>query len=116
VIAHVVLLQPKPQLTAAERSAAIETIRRAASKIPEIRRFHIGRRVKHGLPGYEQLMERDFEFAMIVEVDDIDALKRYLSAPAHGALGQLFTTATAAALSYDYEMTDVRHAGAILQP
>ena len=115
MIAHVVLLQPKAELTAQQRADALETIRRSASKIPEIRRFHIGRRVKHGLPGYEQQMEHDFEFAMIVEVDDVDALKRYLSAPAHGALGQLFRTATAAALSYDYEMADVQHAAPILE-
>jgi hypothetical protein len=115
MIAHLVLLQPRPGLTDAERAAALETIRRSAAAIPEIRRFQIGRRVKHGLPGYEQLMAHDFEFAMIVEVDDIDALKRYLSAPAHGALGQLFTTATAAALSYDYEMTDVQHAASLLE-
>jgi hypothetical protein len=32
-------------------------------------------------------------------------LKRYLTAPAHHALGALFSTATAAALAYDYEFT-----------
>ena len=37
----------------------------------------------------------------------IDALKAYLGAPAHGVLGDLFTTATSAALSYDYDMRDV---------
>lgn len=104
MIAHIVLLQPKPDLTEAERAAAIETIRRSAAGIPEIRRFQLGRRVRHGLPGYEQLMPQDFEFALVIEVDDIEALKRYLQAPAHVALGQLFYTATSAALAYDYEM------------
>jgi hypothetical protein len=38
-------------------------------------------------------------------VDDIAALTRYLRAPAHRALGDLFSTATQAALAYDYDMT-----------
>jgi hypothetical protein len=103
VIAHIVLLQPRADLTEAQRQAALTTLERAAADVPEIRRFRLGRRVKHGLPGYEQLMPQDFEFALIIEVDDVEALKRYLQAPAHLALGQLFYTATSAALAYDYE-------------
>jgi len=103
MIAHLVLLQPKPDLTIEQRAAALETIRASAGNLPDVRRFQLGRRVKHGLPGYEQLMKQDFEYALIVEVDDLDALKRYLLAPAHEALGELFYTATAAALAYDYD-------------
>jgi len=73
------------------------------SSVPEIRAFRVGRRVKHGLPGYEQLMPQDFEFALIIEFDDVEALKRYLQAPAHEAMGNLFYTATSAALAYDYQ-------------
>jgi hypothetical protein len=102
VIIHIVLLQPKPDLTDAQRAAAFETIQRSAADLPEVR-LRLGRRVKHGLPGYEQFMTQAFEFALTVEVDDIDALKRYLEAPAHVALGGLFYTATSAALAYDYE-------------
>jgi hypothetical protein len=104
VIAHLVLLQPRPELTEAQRAEALEAIRRSAADLPDVRRFRLGRRVKHGLPGYEQLMPQDFEFALIIEVEDVDALKRYLQAPAHVALGQLFYTATSAALAYDYEL------------
>ena len=103
MIAHIVLLQPKPDLTDTQRADALETIRTSAANIPDVRRFRLGRRVKHGLPGYEQLMPQDFQFALIVELDDLDALKRYLQAPAHDALAHLFYTATAAALAYDYD-------------
>ena len=104
MIAHVVLLQPRPELTAPQRADALETIAKSSAAIPEIRSFRIGRRVKHGLPGYEQMMAQDFELALIVEFDDVEALKRYLQAPSHDALGQLFYTATSAALAYDYEL------------
>ena len=104
MIAHIVLLQPRPDLTEDERRAALATLERAAADLPDVRSFRLGRRVKHGLPGYEQMMTQDYEFALIIEVDDVPALTRYLTAPAHGALGDLFSTATAAALAYDYEI------------
>ena len=111
MIAHIVLLQPKAELTEAQRAGALETIRASAANLAEVR-LRLGRRIKHGLPGYEQLMPQDFEFALIVEVDDVAALKRYLQAPAHVALGELFYTATGAALAYDYEMEEVAISGA----
>jgi hypothetical protein len=104
MIAHIVLLQPRPDLTEAQRGAALDTLKRAAGEVPEIRSLRLGRRVTHGLPGYEQQMTQDYEFALIIEVDDVPALTRYLKAPAHRALGELFSTATVAALAYDYDM------------
>jgi hypothetical protein len=107
VIAHIVLLQPRPDLTEDQRSAALLAIESAASNLSGVRRFRLGRRVRHGLPGYEQMMRTDYEIALIVEVDNEAALRQYLAAPAHAAIGDLFSTATAAALAYDYEMTDL---------
>lgn len=107
MIAHLVLVQPRPDLTEDERRGALETLKRAAADVPEIRSLRIGRRVTHGLPGYEQQMQQDYEFALIIEVDDLPALTRYLQAPAHRALGDLFSTATAAALAYDFDMTEI---------
>ncbi len=106
MIAHIVLLQPRPDLTADQRRDALETLTRAAASVPEIQSFRLGRRVRHGLPGYEQAMTQDFEFALIIEVEDTAALIRYLKAPAHQALGSLFSSATSAAIAYDYEMSD----------
>ena len=108
MIAHIVLLQPRADLTAAQREDALAALRNAAAGVPEIRALRLGRRIKHGLPGYEQMMPQDFEYALIVEVDDADALKRYLEAPAHRTLGELFYRATSAALAYDYELEEIR--------
>ena len=107
MIAHIVLLQPRPDLSDDARAEALSALRGAASGVPEIRAIRLGRRIKHGLPGYEQLMQQDFEYALVVEVDDVDALQRYLRAPAHAALGQLFYLATSAALAYDYQMEEL---------
>jgi hypothetical protein len=114
VIAHVVLLQPRASLSTTERKEALASLARAASEVSEIRRFRIGRRVRHGLPGYEQAMAQDFEFALIIEFADVEGLKRYLKAPAHAAVGQLFTTATDAALAYDYDIVEPTDAARLL--
>ena len=106
MIAHVVLFQPRASLSSAERREAMATLARTAAEVPEIRRFRIGRRVRHGLPGYEQMMAPDYEFALILEFDTIGALTQYLQAPAHAALSHLFATATAAALAYDYQIVE----------
>ena len=107
MIAHVVLLQPRADLTDEQRGDALAALRNAAEGVPEIRTIRLGRRIKHGLPGYESLMQQDFEYALIIEVDDVEALKRYLQAPAHAALGELFYRATAAALAYDYQIEEL---------
>ena len=113
MIAHLVLLTPRPELTTAQRADAIDVLARAASDIPEIARFKIGRRIRHGLPGYEQLPQPSFEVVLMLELQDVDALKRYLSAPAHMALGHLFATATTEAAAYDYQIVDAKDARAL---
>ena len=55
-------------------------------------------------------MPEDFEFLVIIEVDDLDALRAYLAHPSHAAFGAHFTASSAAALAYDYEVVDVADA------
>lgn len=114
MIVHVVLLEPRRDLTPAARADALAALGRAAESMSDIRRFRIGRRVMHGLPGYERQMEHDYEYVLLLEFDDVAALGRYLRAPAHGVLGSLFTTATRHALAYDYEIADASDAARLL--
>ncbi len=107
MIAHVVLFKPKPELTDAQREAVIADLKAAASGIPSIRALRVGRRVRHGRPGYEQLMREDFEYIIIIEFDDVEGLTAYLTHPKHAAIGGHFMQASAAALAYDYELMDV---------
>ena len=107
MIAHVVLFKPKPELTDAQRAAVIADLKAAASGIPSIRALRVGRRVRHGRPGYEQLMREDFEYLIIIEFDDAEGLTAYLTHPKHAAIGGHFMQASAAALAYDYELMDV---------
>jgi hypothetical protein len=107
MIAHVILFKPKAGFGDAEQQTVLDGLRAAARTIPAIKKLRVGRRIKHGLPGYEQAMREDFEYSLIVEVDDLDGLKAYLTHPLHKAIGQHFTQSSSAALAYDYEMLDL---------
>ena len=105
MVAHVVLFRPRAGLTQDERIALADSFSRALGEIPGIRRASVGRRVTHGRP-YEQLMREHYEFAAVLEFDDLAALTAYLQHPAHEELGERFFASFDAALIYDYEMTD----------
>ena len=110
MIAHVILFSPRTDLTADARQDLLDGLAAAAAAIPSVRRFRVGRRVMHGLPGYEQAMSEPYTFAAIVEFDDIDGLKAYLAHQAHSTIGEHFTASAARALAYDYEIVDAADA------
>jgi hypothetical protein len=114
VIAHVIFFSPKPELTPEARRDLLHVLVAASSEISSIRTFRVGRRVKHGLPGYEQLMRDDYEFAAIVEFDDLDGLKAYLAHPSHAALGRHFMASASRSLAYDYTVVDAASVGTLI--
>jgi hypothetical protein len=114
MIAHVVLFTPNPDLLQADRRALLDALVAASADIPAIRRFRVGKRVKHWLPGYEQLMLDDYEFAAIIEFDDIGALKTYLGHSSHAVIGEHFTASASRSLAYDYELVDASEVSQLL--
>ena len=108
MIVHVVLFQPRPGLSDEQRDRVLADLRTAATEIPAIRRFRIGRRVLHGLPGYEQAMTDTYEYAALIEFDDREGLEAYLRHPAHETAGAHFTAAASRALAYDYEVSELK--------
>ena len=113
MIAHVILFQPRPHLTEDERYSLLAALETAAREAPSVRSCRIGRRVKHGLPGYEQVMP-EFDFAAVIEFDDVDGLRAYLQHPAHEAVGKHFSASASAALAYDYEMWNLADAAKLV--
>jgi Stress responsive A/B Barrel Domain len=107
MIAHVVLFEPKPDLTDADRSSLLEGLREAARDIPSVRQLRVGRRIRHGLAGYEQSMLEEYSFAAIIEFDSVDGLRSYLSHPAHERVGRHFSRSSVRAIAYDYRLVDV---------
>jgi Stress responsive A/B Barrel Domain len=103
VIAHIVLFKPRASLNRAEATALIDSFSRALAEIPSIRRTRVGRRIKHGR-AYEQMMREDYEYAVVLEFDDVDGLLAYLQHPSHDVLAERFFAAFDIALMYDYDM------------
>lgn len=105
MIAHLVLFTPKAGLLEAERRGLADALVHALREIPSIRRARFGKRVRHGR-AYEALMRTNYEYAALLEFDDVAGLTAYLEHPAHGALGARFFAAFEEALMYDFELKE----------
>lgn len=103
MIAHVVLFRPRSDLTPAARETFITSFKNALDQIPSLRRARVGKRVTHGRP-YESLMKEDYEYAAILEFDDLEGLKAYLAHTAHEQLAASFFGSSEVALIYDFEL------------
>ena len=114
MISHIVLFKPRIALGPAEKALVVAHLRSAIAQCPTVRACRIGRRVQHGLPGYEQQMPEDYQFSLILDFDDVEGLKAYLQNPAHAGIGGLFTSAASASLAYDYELVDLASADHLL--
>jgi hypothetical protein len=110
VLLHIVLFEPRPDLSAEATRALVASIEQAARGIPSVRRFEVGRRLEGG-PTYGAAASPALSYAAIVAFDDRAGLESYLAHPAHADLGRLFHESMAAALVYDCA---VRDAGASL--
>ena len=106
MIVHIILFEPRADLSADATQQVLEDLKQAAAAIPSVRRCRVGRRILHGMPGYEQTMREAYTFAAILEFDDREGLLTYLAHPAHNAAGRHFTSSAQRALAYDYEVVD----------
>jgi hypothetical protein len=55
-------------------------------------------------------MREDYQFALVLEFDDLQGLKDYLAHPEHEKLGGFFASASSASLAYDYEFVPLDRA------
>jgi len=105
MIAHVVLFEPRGDLSEEARRDLVGALTRALADIPSIHRSRIGTRVLHGRP-YESLMRVNYGYAAILEFEDVAGLEAYLEHPAHETLGAQFFAAFEEALMYDFELKE----------
>lgn len=109
MIVHVVLLEPREDLDASKRERILADLTRAATEIPSIQRFRIGRRIQHGLPGYEQAIRDGYSYILLIEFENQEGLTTYLQHPVHDGIGAHFTSSTQRALAFDYELVDAHN-------
>src|SRR4051812_42005802 len=71
---HIVLFTFKPETTAEQRETALQALAAMEHKIPEVRALTVGHAAVSGGP---------FDLALVVDLDDMDAYKRYGPHEAH---------------------------------
>ena len=114
MITHLVLFRPHESLPRSDREGILAALAEVVRQCPAIRACRVGRRVRHGVPGYEQAMAVDYAFALTLEFDDVGGLREYLTHPAHDQLGGFFSSAGTESLAYDYEFMDLAAAARVL--
>jgi hypothetical protein len=117
MIAHVVLLKPRADLSLEQREAFVAAFEKAIREIPTVRGVRVGTRVRHGA-GYETAAVDAADFLAIIDFDDLEGLREYLHHPAHAELGELFGASLSAALVYDFAVGGVEdlHSGRFFHP
>jgi hypothetical protein len=105
MVFHVVLFQPRANMTDADRLALVSLLQAALKAIPSIRRCNVGSRVQHGA-GYEALAGGTFDYAAVLEFDDLAGLQAYLDHPAHAEIGSRFLRALERSCILDYDMLE----------
>ena len=105
MISHLVLMKPRPDLSADERRGFIDAFERAVTGIPTVRGVRVGDRVVHGA-GYEQSAPA-MEYIAVIDFDDLAGLQAYLHHPAHEELSVWFRQSLTAAFVYDFEVGGV---------
>jgi hypothetical protein len=114
VIAHVVLFQPRADLSAADRAAFAASFERALTSIPQVRRARVGERVTLGRQ-YDQQNARAFSHVAIIEFDSETDLRVYLDHAAHRELGERFYRSAEAALVFDFVLMDAERVQDLLR-
>lgn len=115
MIAHVVLFQPRADLTAADREAFAASFERALTSVPQVRRARVGERVNLGR-FYDQQNASNFSHVAIIEFDSQEDLVAYLDHPAHQELGTHFYAVAEAALAFDFSLVEREDLMAVFNP
>ena len=110
MLTHIVLMKPRPDLSADARQALVDAFERAIRDIPTVRGVRIGRRVTHGA-GYEQTSPDMADYLAVIDFDDLAGLQAYLRHPAHAELGARFGQSLSGAMVYDFEVGGVEMLG-----
>jgi quinol monooxygenase YgiN len=78
MLKHVVLLKFKPEISESDIENIEKGLESLPSRIPEIKRYEFGRDILH--------TERSYDFALISEFEDQEAMQRYQTHPYHFAV------------------------------
>lgn len=103
MLGHLVILTPRPGLTAGDRLALVRAFRHAVTSIEGVRGVRLGRRVTHGAD-YERTAPPGAGILALIEFEDLAGLQAYLRHPAHDELSARFHESLDSALVLDFDL------------
>jgi hypothetical protein len=95
MLKHVVFMKFKEGVTEDEIAALEKGLAGLPAKIPEIKGFHAGRDVIHS--------ERSYDFALVGDFENLEAIQHYQVHPAHVAVVALVRNLSTSILAVDFE-------------
>jgi hypothetical protein len=108
VISHIVLFNPKPDVTTEQRRSFALAIHETCRSIDVVRAARIGR-AKDIHAGYARSFgEKTYEYAAVLDFETEAALVQYLQHPLHRELGRLFWETCESTVVVEVEMRDGR--------
>jgi hypothetical protein len=108
MVGHIVLFQPKADLSAEKTSLFLDTLTRGFREIPGIQSVRVGKRLTDGIAYAKDIGYSTYSHAAILEFADRESFVRYLEHPAHVAIGRQFWEACESTLILDVESVDPR--------
>jgi len=108
MIGHIVLFQPKADLSAEATSRFLETLTRGFREIPGIQTVRIGKRLTDAVTYAKNIGDSPYSHAAILEFADRKSFVLYLEHPAHVAIGRQFWETCESTLILDIESIDPR--------
>jgi hypothetical protein len=113
VISHIVLFNPKPDVTPDQRRSFALAVRETCRSIDVVQAARIGR-AKDVPAGYSRsLGEKTYQYAAVLDFDTEADLVKYLQHPLHRELGRLFWETCESTIVVEVEMKDGRSAEVI---
>ena len=106
MIGHIVLFQPKADLTAEAARLFIDALTQGFREIPGIQMARVGKRMQAGIMYAQELGQTTYSHAAVLEFADRDSFVKYLEHPSHAAIGRQFWEACQSTFILDLDMLD----------
>lgn len=108
MIVHLVLFNPKTDVSPDRRQQFIKSLEDTCRQIESVRRAVVGRKTEIDI-GYSRMFgEKTYEYAAVIEFDDAQGLVQYLEHPLHVELGRLFWELCESTVVLECQAVDAR--------
>lgn len=106
MIAHIVLFEPKGDIPARDLRVFAQTLQDVCRAVPSVKRATAGRIA----PEQHLIGHTTYHYAAVIEFDDTDGLRDYLSSPIHKDLARMFWSYCESTVILDVDAIDLKTA------